>query len=146
MTPPAGIRRVIVLAFAAFLASVQSADAHVLIRPDCAPTETLTLFTVLSPDEKQVPLTGLRLTTDGSTKLWPNVLIAVAQARTASGSSTTTTHTEVFAALAVATIALIGSGSAVGIALRKRAVRPGDGDQPGRAPSAPGADASADRR
>lgn len=62
MIPPVSIRRVIVLAVAAVAASVQSADAHVLIRPDRAPTETLTLFTVLSPDEKQIPLTGLRLT------------------------------------------------------------------------------------
>ncbi len=52
----------VVAAAAAFLAaSAGVARAHVLIRPQHAPTGTLVLFTVLSPDEKAVPLTGLRL-------------------------------------------------------------------------------------
>jgi hypothetical protein len=38
-----------------------TASAHVLIRPDRAPPHSLELFTVLSPDERSVPLTGLRL-------------------------------------------------------------------------------------
>ena len=48
---------------AAFLGGLGrgGARAHVLIRPQHAPTGTLVLFTVLSPDEKAVPLTGLRL-------------------------------------------------------------------------------------
>jgi uncharacterized protein YcnI len=62
MTRPVGLLGVIVLAAVAAGAWAQSADAHVLIRPDRAPTETLTLFTVLSPDEKAVPLTALRVT------------------------------------------------------------------------------------
>jgi uncharacterized protein YcnI len=62
MTRPVSLLGVIVLAAVAAGASAQSADAHVLIRPDQAPTETLTLFTVLSPDEKAIPLTGLRVT------------------------------------------------------------------------------------
>jgi hypothetical protein len=42
-------------------ASAGVAGAHVLIRPQRARTGTLVLFTVLSPDEKSVTLTGLRL-------------------------------------------------------------------------------------
>jgi uncharacterized protein YcnI len=39
-----------------------SARAHVLLEPGRAAPRTLVLFTVLSPDEGRVPLTGLRLT------------------------------------------------------------------------------------
>jgi hypothetical protein len=51
----------VAVAVAFVSASVGVARAHVLIRPQHAPTDTLVLFTVLSPDEKSVPLTGLRL-------------------------------------------------------------------------------------
>jgi hypothetical protein len=50
-----------VLAGACAAVAAGAAQAHVLIRPDRVPPHTLELFTVLSPDEKSVPLTGLRL-------------------------------------------------------------------------------------
>jgi hypothetical protein len=50
-----------VLAVAGAAIAAGAAQAHVLIRPDRVPPHTLELFTVLSPDEKSVPLTGLRL-------------------------------------------------------------------------------------
>jgi uncharacterized protein YcnI len=51
----------VAVAAALVSASAGVARAHVLIRPQHAPPGTLVLFTVLSPDEKGVPLTGLRL-------------------------------------------------------------------------------------
>jgi uncharacterized protein YcnI len=39
-----------------------TAQAHVLLDPGRAAPHTLVLFTVLSPDEARIPLTGLRLT------------------------------------------------------------------------------------
>ena len=48
-------------ACAALAVFAATASAHVLIRPDRAPPHTLELFTVLSPDERSVALTGLRL-------------------------------------------------------------------------------------
>src|SRR6185312_9335746 len=52
----------VLLTCAALAVSAPPAGAHVLVRPDRAPTGALTLFTVLSPDEKAVPLTALRIT------------------------------------------------------------------------------------
>jgi hypothetical protein len=51
----------VALAVACAAVSAGTASAHVLIRPDRVPPHTLELFTVLSPDESSVPLTGLRL-------------------------------------------------------------------------------------
>jgi uncharacterized protein YcnI len=48
-------------ACAALAVFAGTASAHVLIRPDRAPPHRLELFTVLSPDERSVALTGLRL-------------------------------------------------------------------------------------
>jgi hypothetical protein len=53
--------RAVVLAGACAAVCAGTAQAHVLIRPDRVPPHTLELFTVLSPDERSVPLTGLRL-------------------------------------------------------------------------------------
>jgi hypothetical protein len=46
---------------AAAVLSAGPAQAHVLLRPDRVAPHTLVLFTVLSPDEGRVALTGLRL-------------------------------------------------------------------------------------
>lgn len=54
--------RCVLLACVAVAAGAGPADAHVLLQPGRVPPGALRLFTVLSPDESTVPLTGLRLT------------------------------------------------------------------------------------
>ncbi len=51
----------VLVACVALAVGVDTAGAHVLLDPARAAPHTLVLFTVLSPDEAGVPLTGLRL-------------------------------------------------------------------------------------
>ena len=54
--------RALALAAAALLAFPAAASAHVEMSPERVDPGSFTLFTVLSPDESEQPLTGLRLT------------------------------------------------------------------------------------
>jgi uncharacterized protein YcnI len=54
--------RALVLAAAALLAFPAAASAHVEISPGRVDPGSFTLYTVLSPNESEQPLTGLRLT------------------------------------------------------------------------------------
>ena len=54
--------RALALAATALLVFPATAAAHVEMSPDRVDPGSLTLFTVLSPDESDQPLTGLRLT------------------------------------------------------------------------------------
>jgi MYXO-CTERM domain-containing protein len=54
--------RAFALAAAALLVFPAAAAAHVEMSPDRVEPGSFTLFTVLSPDESEQPLTGLRLT------------------------------------------------------------------------------------
>jgi uncharacterized protein YcnI len=54
--------RALVLAAAVLLAFPAAASAHVEMSPDRVDPGSFALFTVLSPDESEQPLTGLRLT------------------------------------------------------------------------------------
>jgi len=54
--------RALALAAAVLLVFPAAADAHVEMSPDRVDPGSFTLFTVLSPDESEQPLTGLRLT------------------------------------------------------------------------------------
>jgi uncharacterized protein YcnI len=56
----------VVLAAVCAALAASAAQAHVLLRPDHVPPRTLELLTVLSPDERSVPLTGLRLAIPGT--------------------------------------------------------------------------------
>jgi hypothetical protein len=56
----------VALAAACAAVAAGAAQAHVLLRPDRVPPHTLELLTVLSPDERSVPLTGLRLAIPGT--------------------------------------------------------------------------------
>ena len=57
--------RALVLAAVALLALPATALAHVELDPARVDPGSFTLFTILSPDEASVPLTGLRLTIPG---------------------------------------------------------------------------------
>jgi hypothetical protein len=57
--------RALVLAAAALLAFPAAASAHVEMSPDRVDPGSFTLYTVLSPNEGEQPLTGLRLTVPG---------------------------------------------------------------------------------
>jgi len=54
--------RALALAAVALLAFPAAASAHVEMSPDRVDPGSFTLYTVLSPDESEQPLTGLRLT------------------------------------------------------------------------------------
>ena len=54
--------RALALAVVALLAFPAAASAHVEMSPDRVDPGSFTLFTVLSPNESEQPLTGLRLT------------------------------------------------------------------------------------
>ena len=54
--------RALALAAAVLLVLPAAASAHVEMSPDRVDPGSFTLFTVLSPDESEQPLTGLRLT------------------------------------------------------------------------------------
>jgi uncharacterized protein YcnI len=54
--------RAIALAAAALMAFPAAASAHVEMSPDRVAPGSFTLYTVLSPNESEQPLTGLRLT------------------------------------------------------------------------------------
>ena len=54
--------RALALAAAALLAFPAAASAHVEMSPDRVDPGSFTLYTVLSPNESEQPLTGLRLT------------------------------------------------------------------------------------
>jgi len=54
--------RALALAAAVLLAFPAAASAHVEMSPERVDPGSFTLFTVLSPDESEQPLTGLRLT------------------------------------------------------------------------------------
>ena len=113
---------------------------------DTAPTHlALFHFAALTPSEPTtVRLSGLQTFADGSTKLWPNVLIDVSRTAPAA-SSNGASETEVIVALVTAIAALIAAACAVLIATGVWAVRPGGRDRSNPRRSR-GAGGGADRR